>query len=79
MPSIVFPRKLEKLQDLQDKMKIYLSYVMFLFTSDRAAFAFSWLAEFLKHQGWLRLAEILLSPTGPVKSHPKKIVKPASG
>lgn len=73
MPSIVFPRKLEKLQDLQDKMKNYLCYVMILFTSDKTAFAFSWLAEFLKHQDWLQLAEILLSPTGPVKSQPKKL------
>lgn len=53
MPSIVLPRKQEKLQDLQDTMKIYLCYVMFLFTSDTAAFSFSWLAEFRKHQGWL--------------------------
>lgn len=41
MPSIVLPRKQEKLQDLQDTMKIYLRYVMFLFTSDTAAFSFS--------------------------------------
>lgn len=73
MPSIVFHINLKKLQNLQDKMKIYLCYVMFLFTSDKAAFAFSWLAEFLKHQDWLQLAEILLSPTGPVKSQHKKL------